>query len=96
MLIDLKHKQFNASWTVDGVQKPHSLFDMIRNTHQKNPQHVISAYSDNAAVFEGQNGSFFAPDRYTGEWKQTLESVPFIGKVETHSTYLWLGYTRSG
>lgn len=76
-----RHKQFNASWTIDGVEKPHSLFDMIRNTHRKSPAYTISAYSDNAAVFEGQRGSFFAPDRYTGEWKQTAEYVPFLGKV---------------
>ena len=41
----------------------------------------MSAYTDNAAVFEGQMGSFLAPDRYTGEWKQALESVPYLGKV---------------
>ena len=82
-----KHKQFNASWTIDGVRKPHSLFGMIRYTHQKHPQHVISAYSDNAAVFEGQTGTFLAPDRRTGEWKQMPETVHCIGKVETHSSY---------
>jgi len=32
-----RHKQFNASWTIDGVEKPHSLFGMIRNTHRKSP-----------------------------------------------------------
>ena len=46
-----RHKQFNASWTIDGVEKDHSLFSMIRNTHQKNPVYVVSAYSDNAGIF---------------------------------------------
>ena len=45
-----RHKQFNASWTIDGVKKDHSLFSMIRNTHQKNPGYVVSAYSDNAGM----------------------------------------------
>lgn len=76
-----RHKQFNASWTVDGVEKPHSLFDMIRNTHRESPEYTISAYSDNAAVFEGQPGSFFAPNRYTGQWEHVNELVPFLGKV---------------
>ncbi len=76
-----RHKQFNASWTIDGVQKPYTLFDMIRNTHRKNPSYTISAYSDNAAVFEGQKGGFLAPDRHTGEWKQAIELVPYLGKV---------------
>ena len=35
-----RHKQFNASWSVDGVQKQHSLFDMIRNTYQCNPKYA--------------------------------------------------------
>lgn len=80
-----RHKQFNASWTIDGEDMPHSLFGMIKHTHNKSPRYTISAYSDNAAVFEGQAGSFFAPDRHSGEWKQTLETVPFLGKVETHN-----------
>lgn len=35
-----RHKQFNASWSVDGVQKQHSLFDMIRNTYHRSPKYV--------------------------------------------------------
>ena len=46
-----RHKQFNASFTVDGVKQDHSLFSMIRNTHSKNPKFVISAYSDNAGEY---------------------------------------------
>ena len=80
-----RHKQFNASWAIDGVEKPHTLFGMIKNTHQCNPKYTISAYSDNAAVFEGHKGSFFAPERSTGEWTQIAEAVPFLGKVETHN-----------
>ncbi|MCJ1341117.1 hypothetical protein MMC09_006413 [Bachmanniomyces sp. S44760] len=80
-----RHKQFNASWTIDGKSKPNSLFGMIRNTHKKNPSFVISAYSDNAAVLEGQKGSFFAPNQSTGEWIQTKEVVHFLAKVETHN-----------
>ena len=40
-----RHKQFNAAWTIDGEKKERSLFNMIRNTHEANPQHVLSAYS---------------------------------------------------
>lgn len=80
-----RHKQFNAEWTIDGVSKLHSLFDMIRNTHKQNPEYVISAYNDNAAVLQGENGSFLAPSQYTGEWTQTKETVPYLIKVETHN-----------
>ena len=80
-----RHKQFNASWTIDGSSKPHSLFDMIRNTHRKNPKYVVSAYSDNAAVLQGEGGSFLAPSQYTGEWAQSKEAVHYLAKVETHN-----------
>ncbi|KAL2354785.1 phosphoribosylformylglycinamidine synthase [Cryomyces antarcticus] len=80
-----RHKQFNADWTIDGMRKPRSLFSMIRNTHQKNSRHVVSAYSDNAAVLEGENASFWAPDYATGEWRQTKEVVHYLAKVETHN-----------
>ena len=80
-----RHKQFNASWTIDGTTKPYSLFDMIRNTHRQHPAYVLSAYSDNAAVLEGAEGSHLAPDWVTGEWTQVAEKVHFLAKVETHN-----------
>lgn len=48
-----RHKIFNATWTIDGEKMPNTLFGMIRNTHRISPEGVLSAYSDNAAVFEG-------------------------------------------
>src|SRR5262245_27861918 len=51
-----RHKIFNAEWTVDGVPQPKSLFAMIRNTHARSPEGVLSAYRDNAAVIEGAHG----------------------------------------
>ncbi len=54
-----RHKIFNASFTVDGVPQDKSLFDMIRHTHQQNPQHMVVAYSDNASVMEGANAERF-------------------------------------
>ena len=48
-----RHKIFNAEFTIDGVAQPHTLFGMIRHTHQVNPQHMLVAYSDNASVMEG-------------------------------------------
>ena len=80
-----RHKQFNASWVIDGTPKPNSLFAMIRNTHKKNPDYTVSAYSDNAAVLQGDNSVFWAPDPTTGEYMHTKEVVHFLGKVETHN-----------
>lgn len=39
-----RHKQFNANWTIDHVQKPHSLFGMIRNTHKQTPEYTVGQY----------------------------------------------------
>ena len=50
-----RHKIFNASWTIDGVDQHKSLFSMIRNTHEISPAGVLSAYSDNAAVMAGHD-----------------------------------------
>lgn len=80
-----RHKQFNANWTIDGIGKARSLFDMIRNTHKNNPKYTVSAYSDNAAVLEGVPASFWAPDYSTGSWKHTKEVVHYLAKVETHN-----------
>jgi phosphoribosylformylglycinamidine synthase len=80
-----RHKQFNADFTIDGMRKSHSLFGMIRNTHQRHPEHVVSAYSDNAAVLQGEQASFWAPSQITGEWHGTKETVHILCKVETHN-----------
>ncbi|KAK0641506.1 CobB/CobQ-like glutamine amidotransferase domain-containing protein [Cercophora newfieldiana] len=80
-----RHKQFNANWTIDGISKARSLFEMIRNTHKATPDFTVSAYSDNAAVMEGLNTNFWAPDYSTGSWKLNKELVHVLAKVETHN-----------
>ncbi|TPX11757.1 uncharacterized protein E0L32_007494 [Thyridium curvatum] len=80
-----RHHVFNAAWTIDGKRMPHSLFEMIKNTHKKTPEHTISAYSDNAAVFEGDLTNFWAPDYNTGSWKLNKEVLYPLIKAETHN-----------
>lgn len=79
-----RHKIFNASWTLDGQAQEHSLFGMIRYTHQCSPDGVLSAYHDNAAVIEGYNASrwFAGAD---GSYSATQEPVHIQIKVETHN-----------
>ena len=50
-----RHKIFNAEWTIDGEKKAETLFGMIRATHKAAPQFTITAYADNAAIFEGRD-----------------------------------------
>ncbi|GAB6070001.1 phosphoribosylformylglycinamidine synthase [Thiomicrorhabdus hydrogeniphila] len=80
-----RHKIFNADWTIDGEDKPNSLFGMIRNTYQKNPEGVLSAYSDNAAVVEGYAATRFFPNPQTHQYQTNKEKVHFQIKVETHN-----------
>ena len=80
-----RHKIFNADWVIDGKEQPKSLFAMIRNTHQKNPGRVLSAYHDNSAVIRGHKaGRFFAsPVGHRYEYSQ--EDIHILMKVETHN-----------
>ncbi|PFH57963.1 hypothetical protein XA68_14342 [Ophiocordyceps unilateralis] len=80
-----RHKVFNAHWTIDGVPQDSSLFDMIRNTHRKTPEFTISAYSDNAAVLQGEMANFWSPDYSTGNWRLNPEVAHILAKVETHN-----------
>lgn len=80
-----RHKIFNAEWKIDGETKPYTLFKMIRNTHNTNPQYTISAYSDNSAVLQGAKSYFFAPDPNSKIYGQEPETQHFLAKVETHN-----------
>ncbi len=80
-----RHKIFNASWTIDGEEQELSLFKMIRNTHAKSPEGVLSAYSDNSAVIEGSVAGRFYPDPATGVYGASTEPVHMLMKVETHN-----------
>ncbi len=80
-----RHKIFNAQWLIDGKPQAKSLFAMIRNTHEKNPQGVLSAYKDNAAVMEGWQGDRWFPDPKTQEYTAHAEPIDILMKVETHN-----------
>ena len=80
-----RHKIFNASWTLDGQARALSLFGMIRNTFKCNSEGVLSAYKDNAAVFEGLTAGRFFPDPVTHAYGFHLEPIHILAKVETHN-----------
>ncbi len=80
-----RHKVFRADFIVDGEAKPHSLFDMIRNTYAQSSQGVLSAYRDNAAVVAGRVANRFFPEPGTGEYRAHYEEAPLLLKVETHN-----------
>ncbi|OEE18494.1 phosphoribosylformylglycinamidine synthase, partial [Vibrio cyclitrophicus ZF205] len=80
-----RHKIFNADWTIDGVKQEKSLFKMIKNTFETTPEHVLSAYKDNAAVMTGSEVGRFFPDPETRQYNYHQEKTHILMKVETHN-----------
>ncbi len=79
-----RHKIFNADWIIDGQVEPKSLFKMIKNTFEKTPDYVLSAYKDNAAVMEGSTVGRFFPEK-SGIYQYHQEPTHILMKVETHN-----------
>ncbi|MDU5838418.1 MAG: phosphoribosylformylglycinamidine synthase [Pantoea sp.] len=80
-----RHKIFNADWIINGEKQPKSLFKMIKNTFETTPDHVLSAYKDNAAVMEGSEVGRFYADAQKGEYEYHQEAAHILMKVETHN-----------
>jgi len=80
-----RHKIFNARFTIDGVDQPHTLFDMIRNTHARAPQGTVVAYADNASVIEGGEVEVWQPDPVTHAYGAQRALRHVLMKVETHN-----------
>jgi phosphoribosylformylglycinamidine synthase len=79
-----RHKIFNADWVIDGRPSDHTLFGMIRITHEAHPRGTIVAYADNAAVMEGSTVARFHA-RAGGEYRYADEVTHTVMKVETHN-----------
>jgi phosphoribosylformylglycinamidine synthase len=80
-----RHKIFNASWIMDDDLQNRSLFGMIRNTSQKSPAGILSAYKDNAAVVEGSVARVFLRDPDSLGYVYREEPAHLLMKVETHN-----------
>ncbi|HYO97843.1 MAG TPA: phosphoribosylformylglycinamidine synthase, partial [Polyangiaceae bacterium] len=80
-----RHKIFRGTFIIDGVEQAHSLFSMIRHTHECHPQGTLSAYHDNAAVFEGSRGARFFPHPDSRVYTEHAEDIHVLVKCETHN-----------
>ncbi|MCK9411232.1 MAG: phosphoribosylformylglycinamidine synthase [Prolixibacteraceae bacterium] len=56
-----RHKIFNGTFVIDGIEKQQTLFEMIKKTTKTNPNTVVSAYKDNCSFSEGPAAEQFAP-----------------------------------
>ncbi|UUV20631.1 phosphoribosylformylglycinamidine synthase [Paenimyroides aestuarii] len=82
-----RHKIFNGTFVIDGMEQPTSLFKLIKSTSETNPNDIVSAYKDNVAFVKGPRVTQFAPntadkpDYYT---EKEFDSVISL-KAETHN-----------
>lgn len=82
-----RHKIFNGRFIIDGVEKPSTLFQLIKRTSKENPHDLVSAYKDNVAFVKGPEVYQFAPERgdepsfFTERKIETVVSL----KAETHN-----------
>ena len=62
-----------------------SLMDAVRKTFSANPDGVVTAFEDNAAVIRGGKSAEFAPDE-NGIWRAAPRAeIHIVAKAETHN-----------
>ncbi|MCC5923352.1 MAG: phosphoribosylformylglycinamidine synthase, partial [Crocinitomicaceae bacterium] len=82
-----RHKIFNGTFIIDGVEQSSSLFKMIRKTSETHPNEIVSAYKDNVAFVKGPKAVQFAPksaDKPDFYQEKEFDSVISL-KAETHN-----------
>ena len=82
-----RHKIFNGTFVIDGIEQDMSLFKMIKKTSELNPNDIVSAYKDNVAFIKGPKVTQFAPktgDKADYYQEKEFNSVISI-KAETHN-----------
>ena len=80
-----RHKIFNATWNIDGRDREHTLFAMIRHTHARHPAGCIVAYADNSAVVQGFAVDVFRPGGAGAPYRFSRKQTHLLLKVETHN-----------
>ncbi len=82
-----RHKIFNGTFIIDGIEMKESLFALIKKTSSENPGKLVSAYKDNVAFVEGPVVEQFAPvrqDKADFFEAKEIRSVLSL-KAETHN-----------
>ena len=76
-----RHKIFNGTFVIDGIEKEMTLFQLIKKTSKENPNQIVSAYKDNVAFIKGPRVEQFAPER---------QDVPDFFKIEDFDSVISL------
>ncbi len=82
-----RHKIFNGTFVIDGVEMPSSLFKLIKKTSAENPNDIVSAYKDNVAFIKGPRVQQFAPKSpEKADFYETKDFDSVLSlKAETHN-----------
>jgi len=82
-----RHKIFNGTFIIDGVEMPTSLFKLIKKTSAENPNDIVSAYKDNVAFIKGPRVQQFAPKSpEKADFYETKDFDSVLSlKAETHN-----------
>ncbi|MDY6993931.1 MAG: phosphoribosylformylglycinamidine synthase, partial [Pseudomonadota bacterium] len=80
-----RHKIFKAQWIINEQLQPYSLWQRIRQTYERHPGAILSAYHDNAAVIEGFSVPRFMADPQSHHYGYQTETTAILMKVETHN-----------
>ncbi|MDD5071479.1 MAG: phosphoribosylformylglycinamidine synthase [Patescibacteria group bacterium] len=82
-----RHHIFNGNWEIDGIAKPRTLMEMIRETVSVNPGNIAVAFRDNAAVLEPRKIKVLMPSHpdVASNFKVVTIRRGMVLKVETHN-----------
>lgn len=82
-----RHKIFNGTFIINGVEMQESLFALIKKTSKVHPNRLVSAYKDNVAFVLGPRVEQFAPaSQDKADYFQTKDIDTVISlKAETHN-----------
>uniref|UniRef100_UPI004048CDBA phosphoribosylformylglycinamidine synthase n=1 Tax=Algoriphagus sp. TaxID=1872435 RepID=UPI004048CDBA len=82
-----RHKIFNGTFVIDGVEKPLTLFQLIKETSKRHPNRIASAYKDNVAFIQGPSIQQFAPKtQHQADFFEQREIDTVLSlKAETHN-----------
>ena len=82
-----RHKIFNGTFIIDGIEKEGSLFALIKKTSKVNPNTLVSAYKDNVAFILGPRVEQFAPSTQDKPDYFKIKDIDTVIslKAETHN-----------
>lgn len=82
-----RHKIFNGTFIIDGLEKKMTLFQLIKETSKRHPNRIASAYKDNVAFIQGPSIQQFAPKtQHQADFFEPRDIDTVLSlKAETHN-----------